>query len=75
MMLETAYVLAGVALVSLILAVAVAVSPVGRLQLRRLSGASTPAGRHLLTASHLLMAAVALSGIAALLAITAFFAN
>jgi hypothetical protein len=74
-MLETAQILAGAALVSLVMAIAAWMSPQGRLQLRRLDGAAANERRHIKVAAQLLFAAVGLSATAALLAITSWFAN
>lgn len=74
-MLETAQILAGAALVSLILAIAASLSPQGRLQLRRLDGAAASEQRHTQVAAQLLFTAVGLSASAALLAIIGWFAS
>lgn len=74
-MLDVARILGGMALVSLILAMAAAISPAGRIQLRRLNGAAAAEGRHLETAAMLLMMAVGLSSVAAVLAITSWFST
>ena len=71
-MLELARILAGIAAISLILAIAAGIGPLGRQQLRRLNGSTTVDDRFLQIAAYLLMAAVGLSGIAAVLAIAAF---
>ena len=74
-MLDVARILGGMALVSLILAMAAAISPAGRIQLRRLNGAAAAEGRRLETAAMLLMMAVGLSSVAAVLAITSWFST
>jgi hypothetical protein len=74
-MLEAARILAGAGLVSLILAIAASTSPQGRRQFRRLDGAAASEGRHIQAAAQLLIAAVGLSGIAALLAVAGWMAN
>ena len=71
-MLEAARILAGIAAISLILAIAAGIGPLGRQQLRRQNGSTAVDDRFLQVAAYLLMAAVGLSGIAAVLAITAF---
>lgn len=71
----TARILAGIAVISLILAMAAGISPLGRQQLRRLDGTGAVDDRYLQMAACLLMAAVGLGGIAALLAITGWFAT
>ena len=71
-MLEVARIVAGIALILLILAMAAGLSPLGRQQLRRLNGSTAIDDRFLQMAAYLLMVAVGLSGIAAVLAITAF---
>ena len=74
-MLEAAQILAGAALVSLLLAITAWLSPQGRLLLRRLDGAAASDRRHTQVAALLLFTAVGLSAAAALLAITGWFAN
>ena len=69
-MLEVARILAGISTVSLIVALAAAISPLGRLQIRQLDGAAAADNRHLQKAAYLLMTAVGLSGAAAFLAVT-----
>jgi len=71
-MLEIARILAGISAISLVLAIAVGIGPLGRQQLRRLNGSTAIDDRFLQMAAYLLMVAVGLSGIAAVLAITAF---
>ena len=72
-MLEVTQILAGISVALLILAIAAAISPLGRFQIRQLDGAAAVGRRHLQMAACLLMAAVCLSGVAALLAIAAGF--
>ena len=72
-MLEVARIVAGIALILLILAMAAGLSPLGRQQLRRLNGFAAVDDRYLKVAAYLLMAAVALSCVAAFLAVSAFF--
>jgi hypothetical protein len=72
-MLETTYILAGASVISLMLAIAAAISPLGRLQIRQLDGAAATDDRFLQMAAYLLMTAVALSGAAALLTVAAWF--
>lgn len=72
-MLELTRILAGIAVISLILAIAAAVSPLGRLQIRQLDGAAAADDRHLQMAAYLLMMAVGLSGAAALLVVAGWF--
>ena len=72
-MLEVARIVAGIALILLILAMAAGLSPLGRQQLRRLNGSAAVDDRYLKVAAYLLMAAVALSCVAAFLAVSAFF--
>ena len=60
-------------MISLILAIAVAVSPLGRLQIRQLDGATAADGHYLRMAAYLLMTAVGLSGAAAVLVVAARF--
>ena len=71
-MLEVARILAGISAISLILAIAAGIGPLGRQQLRRLNGSTAVDDRFFQMAAYLLMTAVGLSGIAAVLAITAF---
>lgn len=71
-MLEVARILAGISAASLILAMAAAFSPLGRLQIGRLDSAAAADGRFLQTAAYLLMTAVGVGGIAALLAVSAW---
>ena len=71
-MLEIARILAGISAISLVLAIAVGIGPLGRQQLRRLNGSTAIDDRFLQMAAYLLMVAVGLSGIAAVLAITTF---
>lgn len=68
-MLELTHILAGISVISLILAIAAAVSPLGRLQIRQLDGAAAADDRYLQMAAYLLMTAVGLSGAAALLVV------
>ena len=68
-MLEGARLLAGFSVILLILAIAAATSPLGRLQLRRLDLTTAVDDRHLHLAAYLLMAAVGSSGVAAFLAL------
>jgi len=72
-MLEVARILAGISAISLILAIAAGIGPLGRRQVRRLNGSAAVDDRYLLMAAYLLLAAVGLSGIAAVLAISGFF--
>jgi hypothetical protein len=72
-MLEIARIVAGIALIPLILAVAAGLSPLGRQQLRRLNGTAAVDDRYLKVAAYLLVAAVCLSCVAAFLAISGFF--
>ncbi len=72
-MLEVARILAGISAISLILAIAAGIGPLGRQQVRRLNGSAAVDDRYLLMAAYLLLAAVGLSGIAAVLAISGFF--
>jgi hypothetical protein len=72
-MIEVARIVAGIALVPLILAMAAGLSPLGRRQLRRLNGISAVDDRYLKAAAYLLMTAVGLSCVAAFLAISIFF--
>ena len=72
-MLEVARILAGISAISLILAIAAGIGPLGRQQVRRLNGSAAVDDRYLKMAAYLLMAAVGLSGIAAVLAISDFF--
>jgi hypothetical protein len=72
-MLETTYILAGASVICLMLAIAAAISPLGRLQIRQLDGAAATDDRLLQMAAYLLMTAVALSGGAALLTVAAWF--
>lgn len=72
-MLEVARILAGISAISLILAIAAGIGPLGRQQVRRLNGSAAVDDRYLQMAAYLLMAAVGLSGIAAVLAISGFF--
>ena len=71
-MLEAARILAGISLISLISAIAVATSPSGRLQFRQLDGAAATNDRYLQVAAYLLIGAVGLSGAAAILALAAW---
>ena len=68
-MLELTHILAGISVISLILAIAAAVSPLGRLQIRQLDGPAAADDRYLQMAAYLLMTAVGLSGAAALLVV------
>lgn len=68
-MLELTHILAGISVISLILAIAAGVSPLGRLQIRQLDGAAAADDRYLQMAAYLLMTAVGLSGAAALLVV------
>ena len=72
-MLELTHILAGISVISLILAIAAAVSPLGRLQIRQLDGAAAADDRYLQMAAYLLMMAVGLSGAAALLVVAGWF--
>lgn len=74
-MLEVARILAGIAAISLFWAIAAAISPSGRQQLRRLDDTAAVDGRYLQIAAYLLMAAVGLGAVAASLAIAGWFAN
>jgi hypothetical protein len=74
-MLETARILAGISAIALFWAIAAAISPSGRQQLRRLDDTTAVDGRHLQIAAYLLMAALGLSAVAASLAIAGWFAN
>ncbi len=69
-MLEVARIMAAVSLLSLVLAIGAAVSPLGRLQFARLDQTSGVDDRHLRMAAYLLMVAVGVGGIAALLAVS-----
>ena len=73
-MIEAAYIVAGISLIALALAIAAALSPLGRRQLRRLDGTTAANDRYLQIATYLLMAAVGLGAIAAGLAIAELFA-
>lgn len=72
MMLEVARILAGISAISLILAIAAGIGPLSRQQLRRLNGGTAVDDRFLKMAAYMLMVAVGLSGVAAVLAVTAF---
>jgi hypothetical protein len=72
-MLEVARIMAGVSLVSVILAIAAAISPLGRLQLARLNHGSRADDRYLRMVAYLLMIAVGVGGMAALLAVSGWF--
>ena len=72
-MIEGARIVAGIALVPLILAMAAGLSPLGRQQLRRLNGTAAVDDRYLKAAAYLLMTAVGLGFVAAFLAICVFF--
>ena len=72
-MLEIARILAGISAISLVLAIAVGIGPLGRQQQRRLNGSTVIDDRFLQMAAYLLMAAVGLSCVAAALAISGFF--
>ena len=72
-MIEGARIVAGIALVPLILAMAAGLSPLGRQQLRRLNGTAAVDDRYLKAAAYLLMIAVGLGFVAAFLAISVFF--
>ena len=72
-MLEVTHILTGVSVISLILAIAVAVSPRGRFQLRGLDRTAAVDDHYLRTASYLLMTAVGLSGAAAVLVVASWF--
>ena len=74
-MLEAARILAGVAVILLIVAVAVWANPLGRPQLRRPNGSAVANGGHLQIAAYLLLASVGLSAVAAVLAIGGWFAT
>lgn len=67
---EVAHIFAGVSLISLVLAIGVAMSPLGRLQIRQLDGAAAADDRYLQVAAYLLMTAVGVAGIAAILAVS-----
>jgi hypothetical protein len=71
-MLEVARILAGISVISLILAMAGGTGPLARQRLKGLAGSSAVDDRNLQMAVYMLMSAVGLSGIAAVLAITAF---
>jgi hypothetical protein len=73
-MLEAASIVASISAIPLILAMAAGISPLGRQQFRRLNGKTAVDDRYLKTAACLLLAAVALSCVAAVLAISGFFA-
>ena len=72
-MLELTQILASVSVLSLILAIAAALSPLGRRQLRQLDGASAADDRYLQMAAYLLMTAVGLSSAAVLLVVAGWF--
>ena len=72
MMLEVARILAGISAITLILAIAAGIGPLSRQQLRRLNGSAAADDRYLKMAAYMLMVAVSLSGVAAVLAVTAF---
>jgi len=72
-MLDAARILAGVAVISLIVAVAAWVNPLGLPSLRRLNGSAVANGGNLQIAALLLLAAVGLSAVAAILAIAGWF--
>ena len=72
-MFEVASIVAGISAILLILAMAAGLSPLGRHQLRRLNRTAAVHDHFLKMAVYLLMAAVGLSGIAALLAISGLF--
>lgn len=60
-------------MILLILAIAAAISPLGRRQIRQLDGAAAADDRYLQMAAYLLMTAVGLSAVAAFLAVTGWF--
>jgi hypothetical protein len=66
--LEAARLLAGIAVILLLVAIAVWANPLGRLQLRRSNGSAVANGGHLQIAALLLMAAVGASAVGAILA-------
>lgn len=72
-MLELTHLLAGISVISLILAVAAAVSPLGRRQIAQLDGAAAADDRQLQMAAYLLMTAVGLSSAAVLLTVAGWF--
>ena len=72
-MLELTHILAGIAVILLILAIAAAVSPLGRLQIRQLDSTAAADDRHLQMAAYLLLTAVGFSGAAALLVVAGWF--
>jgi len=72
-MLEIARILSGISVGSLILAIAAAISPLGRFQLGRLDRTAAVDDRYLQMAAYLLMTAVAFSAVAALLAVSGWF--
>ena len=74
-MLEAARILAGVAVILLIVAVAAWANPLGRPQLRRPNGSTVANGGNLQIAALLLLAAVGMSAVAAILAIAGWFAT
>ncbi len=73
-MLEVAYILAGIAVILLAMAIAAWATPLGRPTTRRLNGSAVAKDGHLQTAALLLMAAVGSSAVAAVLAVAEWFA-
>ena len=75
-MLESAHILASVSVILLIVAIVAWVNPLARSKIRRLNGSAAAADvGHLQIAAVLLLAAVGLSAVAAMLAITGWFAT
>jgi hypothetical protein len=74
-MLEAARILAGIALMSLIVAIIAWANPSRQRQLRRLNGSAIAHRDNLLIAARMLLAAVGLSGLGAALAIAGWFAT
>lgn len=74
-MLDPAPTIAAIAVTTLLLAVAAGASPLGRRQLRQLDGATVHDERYIKLSAYLLMAAVALGGVAAIIAIAGLFST
>lgn len=74
-MFDSASTIAGVAVIVLSLGIAAGTSPLGRRQLRQLDGNKVRDERYIKLSAYLLMAAVALGGIAATIAISGLFST
>lgn len=73
-MLEVAYILAGIGVILLMMAIAAWANPLGHPATRRVNGCTVANDGHLQVAALLLLAAVGSSAVAAMLAVAGWFA-